>query len=668
MWGRATLLGVNVLIVALGSLPNAAVIALIARRLLGAPVGWPRSLLLALFANAAAGPLLTWASGPLSLPSRVPTEGVGAAQLGLVAVLLIAWLVVAEVVALAVLEAFLPTGSLPDPLFWLRSLPARTRRTRRYLQIMRIAAKHGLDRYVRNRRAPGTDVPAAATARALRSALSEAGVTFVKLGQMLSTRPDLLPGAYVAELSRLHSDVPAQSWSVVRGTLEAELGRPVSEVFERVAEKPLAAASVGQVHAAQLPGGEEVVVNVQRSDAHAQVTADLDIVLRLARWMESRTLWARQVGLVALASGFARSLEEELDFTLELRNVQAVAASAADSRSVRVPTVHPQWSTGRLLVMERLPGRALSSSVEVVAGLPDGQRRGMADALLTSVLEQVVVSGVFHADLHAGNVVVDEAGRLGLLDFGSVGRLDRPARQVDRSAAPGGGPTGRGGGDRRAPRPARPQRGLGRAETGARRIGSRHAVRRGDGPGRGQPAVRGSAPAGARPRVVRPSTRGRCVSCVRNAGRHAAAAVAGDRPGDQLSRARPHPVPAAARCRRGAGAARGTAAHGDAAARHAPAALSRITEDLEDGRLTVNLRTFEHPRERAFLTGLVQQIVVALLAATSALGGVLMVTSDVGPMMTSTLPLYAFLGFVLLLFGLVLGARAVVLVFRHRPG
>jgi ubiquinone biosynthesis protein len=141
---------VDVVFVGLASLVNAALIAVMARRLLGAPVGWPRTLLLALIVNAGASPLLKWAAGPLGLP-RLSQDTAPSAEVFLVTGLLVAWLVVAEVVILAILEAFAPTGSLPDPLIWLRELPARVRRTRRYLHILRIAGKYGLGRYVRNR-------------------------------------------------------------------------------------------------------------------------------------------------------------------------------------------------------------------------------------------------------------------------------------------------------------------------------------------------------------------------------------------------------------------------------------------------------------------------------------------------------------------------------------
>ena len=222
------------------------------------------------------------------------------------------------VATVAIVEALMPTGSVPGPVEWLRSVPARWRRSRRYAGILRLVLRHGLGRYLTPRRLSADHQPASATARALRDALIEGGATFVKLGQMLSTRGDLLPAAYVAELSTLHAQVPPQPWDVVSRTLTAELGRPPDKVFAEIDSEPLAAASVGQAHRAQLMDGRTVVVKVQRSDARAQVSADLDIIRRLAerlqlrrglapsalppwsrvslsRWPRSWTTWSRPV-------------------------------------------------------------------------------------------------------------------------------------------------------------------------------------------------------------------------------------------------------------------------------------------------------------------------------------------------------------------------------------
>ena len=177
----------------------------------------------------------------------------------------VGWVLVAELMTLTALEAIVPTGSVPSPLGWLRTLPARRRRAVRYTRIVGIAARYGLGRYFRRRGGP--DLPQSQLARSLREALSEAGVTFVKLGQMLSTRPDIVGPTVSAELSRLQSDAPAEDWMVIRRLIETELGQSIDEVFSKVDARPLAAASVAQLHAATLPTGESVVIKVQRPRA-----------------------------------------------------------------------------------------------------------------------------------------------------------------------------------------------------------------------------------------------------------------------------------------------------------------------------------------------------------------------------------------------------------------
>jgi ubiquinone biosynthesis protein len=299
---------------------------------------------------------------------------------------------------------------------------------RRYSQISRIAFRHGLTPYLGGRRRAELDTPGGRRqlARSVRQALAEGGVTFVKLGQVLSTRPDLLPAEFVEELGQLQDKVAPARWDDVEPVLAAELGAPVEEVFARFDREPLAAASVAQVHAARLRSGAEVVVKVQRPGIRSVVERDLDIVARLARTLEARTRWARALGARDLALGFAGAVREELDFRIEAGNMAGVAAATGDGR-VRIPVPHQPLSGERVLVMERLEGTPLGAAGPVIAdrGL-DGQ--ALARALLECLLRQVLVSGVFHADPHPGNVLVLADGRLGLLDFGSVGRLDAAVR------------------------------------------------------------------------------------------------------------------------------------------------------------------------------------------------------------------------------------------------
>ena len=233
-----------------------------------------------------------------------------------------------------------------------RGTVRRMARARRYGAIVRIALRHGLGRFLRGRPQPGPSSAAARRqlARSLRAALDEGGVTFVKLGQQLSTRRDVLPAEFVEELTALQDKAAPVPWDAVAAALAADLGRPVDEAFATVEREPLAAASVAQVHAARLPDGAEVVVKVRRPGVAAVVERDLDILLRLAATLEDRTAWGRSLGLRNLAAGFAEALREELDFTVERDNLQAMAAALAASpdRGVRVPDAvrRPQLGTG----------------------------------------------------------------------------------------------------------------------------------------------------------------------------------------------------------------------------------------------------------------------------------------------------------------------------------
>ena len=218
------------LAVLVSTIINTAIIALFVRRLLGTAVGWPRTLVLSAIACVTASPLLSWLFEQLGL--QTPQRGADVGVTIAVTTLFIAWLLAIEISILAVAEAIVPTGSVPGPWEFVRGLPGWLRRTRRYLQILGIAARHGLTRFVR--RARPVETAPRDTAVALRAALTDAGVTFVKLGQMLATRPDLVPPRYVEELSRLHSDVPPESWEIVTETLRSELGSDPERLFSHI--------------------------------------------------------------------------------------------------------------------------------------------------------------------------------------------------------------------------------------------------------------------------------------------------------------------------------------------------------------------------------------------------------------------------------------------------
>jgi ubiquinone biosynthesis protein len=304
------------------------------------------------------------------------------------------------------------SAAVPHPL---RALRLRVARTRRYLGILWLGARYGLGPLTGFRHARDP----AEIGATLRDALQDAGGIFVKFGQLLSARTDLVPAAIALELSSLQDDVTPLPASEVLAVLDRELGQAADELFAVFDQRPLAAASIAQVHRARLRDGDEVVVKVQRPDIERLVERDLDILRRLASAVEERADWARRIGSVALADGFAANLNEELDFRIEAQNMATIAAHDG---TLRTPVVYRELSTRRVLVEEWIDGRPLRQARRELAPL---ERTLLARSLLEGILGQIFDFGVFHADPHAGNVVIDGDGRVVLLDFGSVGRLDR---------------------------------------------------------------------------------------------------------------------------------------------------------------------------------------------------------------------------------------------------
>lgn len=403
---------------ALFTLVTVVILARVGGRLLGIRLRWRRTVL-AGFPGLVLGWIATWSiKGQRRGPQTLSWPGVLFAAL--IATMLIA--VTLELLArpgrLAVMESRLHGSPIPHPI---RSLRERGRRTRRYLQVTRIATRHGLSSYLSGQRVGQESRP---LARNVREALEEAGGMFVKLGQVLSTRADLLPPDFIAELSRLQDDVPPAAPAEIEALLTAELGAPPDQFFKSFDPVPLAAASIGQAHRAQLVSGEQVIVKVQRPGVRALVERDLDILLRIAGSLEARAGWARDYAVLNTTEGFATALREELDFRIEARNIATVACSS----QVRVPEVYSQWSTRKVLVMEYLDGVNVRDADPLLT-TQRVDRHGMACGLLGTVLRQVMMEGTFHADPHPGNVLVLRDGQLALIDFGSVGRLD-PLQQA----------------------------------------------------------------------------------------------------------------------------------------------------------------------------------------------------------------------------------------------
>jgi ubiquinone biosynthesis protein len=405
----------------LGALLTLAVVVMLARvggRLLGVRLGWGRALV-AGWLGLILGIITVWAVNGRRPHGPHNLQWLPVLFAALIATMLIAVLMelLAKPGRFAAMEDRLRNSPIPHP--W-RALRQRLTRTRRYVTVSRITARHGLSAYLSGRRPARSETRP--LARNIRQALEEAGGMFVKLGQVLSTRADLLPPDVIAELSGLQDSVTPAAPDAVQELLAEELGAPAAEYFKSFEPQPIAAASIAQVHRAQLATGEQVVVKVQRPEVRALVEGDLDILLRFAGTLHARAPWAREFGVVDLADGFATALREELDFRIEARNIAAVAG--VGSGEIRFPDVYK--TTARVLVLEWLDGVNVRDAGAQLAGC---DRLALARTLLTTMLRQVMIDGTFHADPHPGNVLVLRDGALALIDFGSVGRLD-PLQQA----------------------------------------------------------------------------------------------------------------------------------------------------------------------------------------------------------------------------------------------
>jgi len=279
--------------------------------------------------------------------------------------------------------------------------------------------------YVRER---GTERSRAGLSARLRRSFERLGSTYIKLGQIVSGGDGLFPEELVGEFKLLRDRVPAESFTAVRRIVEEDLGRPLDEVFTQFDEVPLAAASIAQVHAAVLLTGEEVVVKVQRPAVARRVREDLRALAWLGPRMVGRIPVAALANPPALVELFAETIVEELDFRLEAENMLDVAHALAQIgvRSTVVPRPHPRLVTRRVLVMERLRGFEFSDVEGMKAAGID--TNALLRAGLISLLEGALVHGVFHGDLHGGNLFVLPDGRTALLDFGITGRLDERKR------------------------------------------------------------------------------------------------------------------------------------------------------------------------------------------------------------------------------------------------
>jgi ubiquinone biosynthesis protein len=318
----------------------------------------------------------------------------------------------------------------------ITTIPQIYRHVNRWREMLTILSKYGLADWIsrfdivvfkgilKNR--DGEALAHLSRETRIRLAIEELGPTFIKLGQVLSTRPDQIGMTLAAELERLQTNVPADSAASVRSTFESELGQPLEELFDDFDTMPLASASIGQVHRARLASGEEVVVKVQHAGIGRRMEVDLDILAGLAQLAE-RIPELRPYRPVATVAEFRRVVRRELDFARELRNLEQFARNFRSNPHVRIPRCYPRLSTPRVLVMECLDGVRFSDPSlrrEPRLDLAEVARHGAE-----MYLEMIFRHGFYHGDPHPGNLVLLADGTIGLLDFGMVGRLDESLRE-----------------------------------------------------------------------------------------------------------------------------------------------------------------------------------------------------------------------------------------------
>ncbi len=579
--------------------------------------------------------------------------------------LALAFAVILTMVLSVGIDLLAPAGSLPTGeqagLFVVphpvASIKARIQPFARYREVARLAAGNGLVHR------PGARRHSAIGGREvqIRRTLEQAGGMFVKLGQVASTRTDLLPAALCAELSKLRTSAEPAPPELVRPAMEVALGAPVDAIFSHIDWTPLGSASIAQVYRAELVGGGPVVIKVRRPGLDELVARDAAALRQIAGVIEHRTPLGLSLRPLELASEFIDNLDEELDFTLEAANAQSLAAGTPAEFRTRVPRIYREHSSATLLVEEELEGVSIGD----VAALDRMgiDRQDLADRLLRLMLHHIFEVGVFHGDPHPGNILVTADGGIGLIDLGAVGRMG-PAEQgavVDMMLAASQGDAAL----------------LGQALLSVTTVGAEvqlplleaalseflgHNLRAGAGISANtfQDLVIFVGDYGVRaPRWF--VTLGRTLVTLEGTLRVV-------QPGFSLVDAA-HQL-AAAR----AGAAASVAGLQELATkelmtqlprlRRLPSLVDGVLDQAVAGRLTTRVSLFSTERDVVVITRLVNRAALSLLAAAMGIGSALLLGAQVGPVVSGTAHLSDVLGYIGLAVSAVLALRVVATIVR----
>lgn len=296
-------------------------------------------------------------------------------------------------------------------------------------QIAGVLLSHGWG-FLRNNeeRDPKSVIATHARPLHLRLALEELGTTFIKLGQILSTRADLLPPEYLVELRKLQDSAPAVAFEEIQQAIVSELGQPIEKLFAEFDPVPLAAASIGQAHTATLWDGTEVVVKVRRPGVVEQVNEDLEILRELAVTASRHWDFADRYDLIGLVEEFSQTLRSELDYIREGHSAERFATNFVSDPHVHIPRVFWEATTARVLTLERISGVKINDLAALDQQGTD--RRWLAHYATNIVLKMVCEDGFFHADPHPGNFFIEKNGTIGLIDFGMVGVLDERTQEL----------------------------------------------------------------------------------------------------------------------------------------------------------------------------------------------------------------------------------------------